>query len=119
MVRFLKVKDLEERRRLLVTQSELYRQTLRLEIVGLKFAAAEFKERFSIFNSIRRMLGVGVSVAALFRRQTRSGKGGGFVSRLFSGLSFAAEFMPILKNFVRSSPEAEKPDEPTDTTAPR
>ena len=119
MVRFLKVKELEERRRLLVTRSELYRQTLRLEIAGLKFAAAEFKERFSIFNSVRRMLGVGASVAALFRRQTGPGKGGGFISRLFSGLNFAAEFMPFLKNFVRSSPEAEKPDDPATTATPR
>ena len=40
MVRILKVKELEARKRLLLTQSEMYRQTMRLEIANVKYSAA-------------------------------------------------------------------------------
>jgi hypothetical protein len=111
MVRFLKVKELEERRRLLVARSELYRQTLRLEIASLKYAALELRHRFGFLSIARRLLGVVASTASLFRRGTGSEKGGGFVSKLFSGLQFAAGLLPLLKKFGRSSTGPEKPEE--------
>src|SRR5882724_3730520 len=49
MARIFKIKDLEERKRALAEECDLYRQTLKLEVQNLKLHAACTKRRFTSF----------------------------------------------------------------------
>jgi len=51
MVRIFKIKELEERKRALAEECDLYRQTLRLDVQNLRLQAAWTKRRFTSFTT--------------------------------------------------------------------
>jgi len=57
MVRILKVKDLEDRKRFLIARSEMYRQTLRLETANIKYSLALLKRKLDFLKTTFRVLG--------------------------------------------------------------
>jgi hypothetical protein len=108
MVRILKVNDLDDRKRVLLAQSELNRQTLKLELANIKFAAGLLKRRYSLYRAAVLSLGAAAPLAGflLSRRWSgREGEGRGLLSKLRSGLSFVGALSPFLKK-MRS---AERP----------
>ena len=50
MARILKIKDLEERKKALVEESEVYRETLKLEIQNLRLYSIHVRRKFSSFG---------------------------------------------------------------------
>lgn len=66
MVRLLKVKELDERKRLILAKSEMYRQTLKLEVANLKFSGTLLKRRMRSPKLIASVLGLAALPAAGF-----------------------------------------------------
>ena len=56
MFRILKIKDLEERKKALVQESEVYRETLKLEFENLRLHTLQAQRRFSAFGSLNPLL---------------------------------------------------------------
>ena len=107
MVRILKIKELEERRRSLAARSGAYRRALRRDWLGVTSAISELKERFSFLSVARRFLGIAAPIAGfLFKHKFESQKRRGFLSRMFSGAKFALDFLPFLKKFSSAPPDS-------------
>jgi hypothetical protein len=102
MVRILKVKELEERKRLLLTQSEMYRQTMRLEVANVKYSLALLKRKFNFLKSSYRALGAFAPLVALLfaRKKAAKKEAGGFFSKLLSGIRMFSQLRPILQGFA-------------------
>lgn len=100
MVRIFKVKELEERKRFLLARSEMYRQTLKLELANIKYSAALLKRKFNILRTTFRMLGLAAPLTGLFLFQKRAkptNTGNGFLSKLFSGFKLFRQLRPFLR----------------------
>jgi hypothetical protein len=70
MVRLVKIKDLEARKRALAEESEVYRQTLRLEIQNLHLYRIQMQRKFSSLRPSNPLLMFAWPLAAsLFRRR--------------------------------------------------
>src|SRR5579884_540613 len=57
MVRLLKVKELEERKKFLLARSEMYRKTLTLEVANIKFSTALLRRKLKSPKAILALLG--------------------------------------------------------------
>jgi hypothetical protein len=103
MVRLLKVKELEARKRFLLAKSEMYRQTLTLEIANVKFSAALQRRRLKARLGRFLLLGSVFPLAGLFfawkRPKPVVAAARGFLPKLLSGLKLAGKFAPWLKAF--------------------
>jgi hypothetical protein len=111
MVRIFKVSGLEQRKQLLVTQSQLYRETLRLEAANVKYSLALWKRKFGFVKTAAGVLGMAAPVAGLvlaLRGFRRSGGveadaavgGGGWFSKLMAGARLATKLRPLWKMFM-------------------
>jgi hypothetical protein len=101
MVRILKVKELEERRKLLLTKSEMYRQTMKLEIANVRFSAALMKKKLKVVRAGSAIVGsllplVGGLLWARKRSKEKQRSSNGFVPRIFSGLHILRQLSPLL-----------------------
>ncbi|SRR5581483_889378 len=105
MVRILGVKDLEDRKRALITQSEMYRQTMRLELANVKYSAALLKRRFSFLKFAPWSIGALGSLVGFFflRKRAREREvprgAAGLLGRLRSFAKLAGIIMPLWKQF--------------------
>ena len=105
MVRLLKVKELEERKRFLLARSEMYRQTLTLEVANIKFSAALMKRRLKSPKSALLMLGLAVPAVGYFmgrrRSKAKAAAAGpaGLLPKVMVGLNLFSRFAPLLKKF--------------------
>ncbi len=101
MVRILKVsKELEERKRVLLARSEMYRQTLRLEVANIGYSTALLKRKFNLLRTSSRLLGLAVPLAGLFlfrRRAKPAHLGNGFLTKIFSGFKLFRQLGPLLQ----------------------
>src|SRR5262245_26258502 len=50
MAQFIKIKDLAARKQALLSESEVYRQTLKLELQNLQSCGQRFRRKFGLFN---------------------------------------------------------------------
>jgi hypothetical protein len=104
MVRIFKVKELEIRRRSLLARSEVYRQTLRLEVRNIQFSAELQKRRLHVVQKIFRIGSMVAPLVTMFlfkkRNKTEANSAGapngGFLSKLSSGLKFAGQMKRFL-----------------------
>lgn len=105
MVRLLKVKELEERKRFLLARSEMYRQTLTLEVANIKFSAALMKRKLKSPKSALIMLGLAVPAIGFFigrrRAKAKAAAAGpaGLLPKMLVGLKLFSRFAPLLKKF--------------------
>jgi hypothetical protein len=112
MVRIFKVKELEEQKRELLARSEMYRQTLKLEVANIKFSASLLKHRYSRFRNASRLMALMVPIAGLFlfRRpappQEKTNKG--ILGGLASGLKLFGMLRPILHAFHSTERQGSK-----------
>jgi hypothetical protein len=101
MVRILKVsKELEERKRQLLARSEVYRQTLKLEVANIRYSTALLKRKFSFLRTSSRLLGLAVPLAGLllFRRRAKpANTGNGFLAKLLSGFNLFKQLRPFFQ----------------------
>ena len=112
MVRILKVRDVAERKRQLLRESELYRQTLRVEAASVKFSLDEWHRKWASAKSAFLLAGAVAPLAGFFfgRRRGESGeKNGqaraGWLDRLKTGMRVAGWLWPLLRKFGRGEPE--------------
>lgn len=107
MVRIIKVKELEERKRYLLAQSEMYRQTMTLELANVKFSTALLKHKLKSKRNLLLMLGSVFPMAGLFlarkRLPQRDGAGGGFLPKIISGMKLFGQVAPLMKMFRSKS----------------
>jgi hypothetical protein len=93
MVRILKVKELQDKKRELLARSELYRQTLTLEVTNVKLGWALLKKRMRVLKTVYRMVGWAVPISAVLfgQKKKERRRRGGFLSQLLSGFNLAAK----------------------------
>jgi hypothetical protein len=66
------VKDLEKKKQMLIAESEVHRQALRLELQNLRLSALQTKRRFRSFNPYNRIwMLAAAAVASLWTRRIR------------------------------------------------
>jgi hypothetical protein len=97
MVRILPIKETAERKKLLLTQSEIHRRTLQLQFALLQQSAGQVKKRFTIFGVSSLAVSLGASVAGLLVAKRNPGEKSGFVSRILSGVSFFNQVKGLFK----------------------
>jgi hypothetical protein len=106
MVRIFKVNDLADRKRLLIVQSNIHRQTLKLQVAAAQESFADIKSRFVgleistlAFKSVADIVGMFLPGA-----QSRQGSGG-FMSKVITGIKF---FNQVKGFFGRRKSSAEE-----------
>jgi hypothetical protein len=123
VVRFIKVKELEQRRQELVARSEIHRRMLHIELANVRFSAAIWKQRFAPFRVVRTVLRFAGPLAGVFLGRRRAASNGaqarrgvgGVVSTIASGIRFAAEILPLFrKNRAEPASEAVPPESEQD-----
>ena len=90
MVRILPIKDFSARKKILLLQSNLQRQTLRVQVATAQQSFAQYKRKFAILGASSVAFSAALSIAGFFvaKRKPREGKSGGWMSKVFSGISF-------------------------------
>src|SRR5947208_11062175 len=69
MAGILQVKDLEAKKKALAAESELYRQTLNLELQNLRLYALRAKKRFASFGRFNPLMMLGLSLTGSMLRR--------------------------------------------------
>ncbi len=108
MVRILKVKELDDRKKLLLAQSEMYRETLRLEVANVKFSVALLRRRLDFVKSAVGVVGVAAPVLGLvlglrgFRKKdvVMPAAKRGMFSKLVAGWQMFRRFRPLVQEFL-------------------
>jgi hypothetical protein len=126
MVRILKVKELENRKRVLLAQSDLYRQTLQLEVTNVKLALTLLKRRLQAVKSTTRLLGLAAPVVGLLfglrrfrkREEPKASGGAGLFSRLLAGVRLLGHLRPLWQGLVQARRAAGESGEPQDFEEP-
>jgi hypothetical protein len=105
MLRIFEIRQQEERRKVLITLSGAYRDALRSELAQIK---REAQSKFSLCHLFSRFVKTAVPVAgALWGRKKGANGSGGFLSRVFSGVKFAAELVGLIRKLAPEPPESE------------
>jgi hypothetical protein len=99
--------QLEARKRVLVAESEAYRQTLRLEVAQLQLHAEQLKRRFRLILFAQPLVALLPLVIKLvtgrkarIERNSRS-KFGGMLNAALIGWRLARRFAPLISSFRR------------------
>ena len=108
MVRILRVKELEIRKRALVIESELHRRTMLLEIDNIRVSVALRKRKYDHVKSAAGIIGIAAPVAGLLFALRRShkndapgGKGSnGLISKLVLGAQMLGRLKPLWRGFM-------------------
>ncbi len=96
MARRLKIADLEARKRALVAESEVYRQSLKLELTNLRLYGATLRRKWSVFSSLKPVFIVGLPLlSALVSKRRR--KKMGWIRTLFGGWRLFRTVSPVLQ----------------------
>jgi hypothetical protein len=64
------MKDLEARKRALVQEAEIYRETLKLELQNIRLSAIQLKKQFSSLRSSNPLMMLAAPLAGLFLRKS-------------------------------------------------
>ena len=108
MARLIEVKDLAARKRALLSQSEVYRQTLALDVQNLQLYAITMQHRLKRLRTIASIVTVAVPLArTLFRSRSllqaapaASVAKRGFFRTLLAGWRLYRKYGPIIQTFV-------------------
>jgi hypothetical protein len=110
VVRIFEVKEFSQRKKLLLLQSEIHRQTLRVQIAGAQESFAHLQKRFAILGISSVALSVGASVAGLFMAKKSAPEGGvgskgGILAKVMSGVSVFNQVKSVFKKMRGHSEE--------------
>lgn len=109
MFRLFPVNGLESRKKLLVAQSDLHRQTLLVQLDTVQQSVAKIKHRFTLLGLSSVALGVGASAAGMLfsKKSAPSSGGGGFISKIFSAFSTFNQVRGLINRFKPPAPDGE------------
>ena len=99
MVRLLKLKELDERKRFLLAQSEMYRQSMTLEIANVKFSAALLKRQFRSKGAMAMLVGSAVPVGGLLFARNRAKHVVNALPMVLAGVRLLDRLLPWVKTF--------------------
>jgi len=106
MFRIFQVNGLAERKKLLVAQSDVHRQTLLVQVDAAQRGLAQFKQRFALLGISSLALSIGASVAGIMvARKHPTGPGGGILSKIFSTFSMFNQAKSLFNRFKSSGGE--------------
>ncbi len=105
MAEIFRVKDLEARKRALVAESELYRQTLTLEIQNLRIYGVRMQKKFAVMRMAGPLLIVigslvGSRVLGRSRAQKKRGKWSRLLGASLMGWRLFRQFGPLVQNIL-------------------
>jgi hypothetical protein len=106
MVRFLKVTETEDRKKMLVARSQMYRDTLTLEVANARYSVALFKRRLKSGRNILLLLSSVFPLTGIFLARQQVKQAGGVLGKLMSGLRLFSQFAPLLKKFRSDKTES-------------
>jgi hypothetical protein len=112
MSRLLKVKEFENRKRALVMEAEVYRQSLLLQAQNIRLCAVQMRRKYtSVKPSNPLLLLLAPLAAGLMRRKQSSGKSG-WVSKALFAWQFIRKFAPMIRPLLsRFGPRSSAPRE--------
>jgi hypothetical protein len=113
MVRILEVKELETKKKQLVTRSEIHRQTLALEATNIKLALALVRKRMRVAKTLYRLFGWAMPIGGLVFGQKQKEKKIGFLARLLSGFNLARRIKSLISSFRTGQEEEEEAHDST------
>jgi hypothetical protein len=115
MVRILKVKELDDRKKALLARSEMHRQTMKLEIANVRFSLALMKKKLKVVRAGSMVAGALLPVVGgLFwarkrtqeKEKTKARPKGGLLPKLFSGLKLLRQVSPLMAGIAASRQRA-------------
>ena len=105
MAGFIPVKDLEAKRRALVAESEVYRQTLLLEVMNVRLSSVKTRRQFS--NAIQPWLLVVAPLGAIIgiwrnggTQVNRARRKGGMLGKILLGYRLYRRFGPVVRPWL-------------------
>lgn len=113
MARIFKVKDLEEKKRALAEECEVYRQTLRLEVHNLQMHAVWTKRRFTSITTSPLWTFIPPLLGSFLKRKRRSSKW-----RMISTALAVWQLYRKFKGFVGFLPRFRRKLSPEEERAP-
>ena len=93
------MKELEARKRALVTESEVYRETLKLELLNLQIYGARVQRKLATYAAFKPLLFVGVPLIVSLLGRRRHGRHGLFAAALV-GYRVYRGFAPLLHQLI-------------------
>ncbi|HYG36861.1 MAG TPA: hypothetical protein VEC99_18860 [Clostridia bacterium] len=107
MVGIFKVTEFQARKQALIAESEVYRQTLLLEVQNIRLYSADLKRkvnRLRIYKPLILAAPVAVSMlGSMFRRRTQAKRPAGWrrvLAAVLMGWRFYRKFGPVLQTMV-------------------
>jgi hypothetical protein len=102
MARFFQVDELEARKRALVTESEVYRQALKLEAQNLQLYGAAARRKLLVFGAVRPLLLTGLPFLLGWWRQRRAPAAKpGLLKTALIGWRLYRQFGPVVHAFIQ------------------
>jgi hypothetical protein len=102
------VSELEKRKKMLVAECEVYRQTLKLELHNLKISALRNKRRITSFRPSNALLTMLPMISVFFTARRRRFSWKQLTAAAFVGLQLYNRFAPLCRGlFVRETRESE------------
>jgi hypothetical protein len=97
------------RKKLLIAQSDLQRQTLLLQVAEAEAELARLKKRMAIFGLSSAAIGAGASIAKLFfgRNESKEKSGGGLFSKILSGVGLFRQIKSLFSG-IKSTIEPDR-----------
>jgi hypothetical protein len=105
--------ELEEKKRALVAESEVYREMLKLEIQNLRLCAVRARRKVSILGGSSSLLAVGAPLAGLLLGKGRRGSVMGIIKAALIGWRLYSRIGPVFGSlFAKRDRRAEaRPEE--------
>ena len=101
MARLLEIKELQDRKKALVAESEVYRQILRLEVQNARLYGIGMRRRCSSFGTSNPLLLFGIPLLNQFLKR-RLTKRLGFLGKIFSSWQMISKGLGIINGFLGS-----------------
>lgn len=102
MVRILKVKSLEERRHACVAKSEMYRQTMRLEVANVKYSVALWRRKHGYMKILLGASAAAVPLAGILAAKRKAKKAEASLwQRLMGGYQLFNKLKPVIATYLK------------------
>ena len=108
MAQFIKIRDLAARKQALLAESELYRQTLKLELQNVQLYGARFRRKFSFLKVANQLVFVLPLVRSVWAWRSSSKKperkpvvrGGSTLGLLLTGWRIYRNLVPVVRGLL-------------------
>ena len=107
MLRLFQVNDLAARKKLLVLQSDIHRQTMLLQIATAQASVERIKKHFTMLSVTSVAAGLGAVLARTFFGKSEGSEKSGLISKIVSGFSYFGQIKSLFNRFKASTEDQE------------